>query len=280
MTLMPTVQTIAALLERFAPTRLAEEWDNVGLLVGDPASEVRRLMTCLTITPASLAEALDRQADLIVTHHPLPFRPLARLTTETTEGRLLLDLIAGHVAVYSPHTAFDSAASGINQRLAAGLALDDITPLVAHQDAHQDIAPDDIESAEENPALGAGRWGHVDPAVTLAEMADRVKSFLTIDRVRVVGADSQPVTRVATACGSGGSLLDAARRVGCDCLVTGEANFHTCLEAQAAGVALILPGHFASERFAVEALTERLADDLAGVDVWASQHEHDPLRTL
>jgi len=76
------------------------------------------LMTCLTITPASAAEAVAGRADLIVSHHPLPFRPLSRLTSETSEGRLLLELIGAKIAVFSPHTAFDSAQDGINQRLA------------------------------------------------------------------------------------------------------------------------------------------------------------------
>ena len=95
---------------------LAEEWDNVGLLVGDPDQQVKRVMTCLTITPASAEEALERQAEMIITHHPLPFRPLKRLTTAQTASRLLLQLIEGKIAVHSPHTAFDSAAAGINQQ--------------------------------------------------------------------------------------------------------------------------------------------------------------------
>ncbi len=109
---MLTIAAIAAFLEDIAPLRLAEEWDNVGLLVGDPARPVERVMTCLTVTPQSAAEAIEAGADLIVTHHPLPFAPTKRITTDTTSGRLLLDLIAAQVAVYSPHTAFDSAAAG------------------------------------------------------------------------------------------------------------------------------------------------------------------------
>ncbi len=109
---MPTVASIAAFLEQLAPARLAEEWDNVGLLVGRRDQAVKKLMTCLTVTPASAAEAVEAGADLIVTHHPLPFNAMKRLTADTTAGRLLLDLIAAHVAVYSAHTAFDSAAEG------------------------------------------------------------------------------------------------------------------------------------------------------------------------
>src|SRR6185295_16007116 len=117
----------------FAPAALAAEWDNVGLLVGDRAQKVERIMTCLTITPAAAAEAIREQADLIVTHHPLPFKPLNRLTADEPTGRILLDLIRAGVAIYSPHTAFDSAAAGINQQLAEGLGLIDIQPLEASE---------------------------------------------------------------------------------------------------------------------------------------------------
>ena len=124
-----------------APAHLAEEWDNVGLLVGDGRREARKVMTCLTITPESAAEAVEEKADLIVTHHPLPFIAIKRVTTDTTPGRLLWDLIAARISIYSPHTAFDSAREGVNQRLAVGLGLRGIQPLV----------PDD-------EGLGTGRW--------------------------------------------------------------------------------------------------------------------------
>ena len=87
---MPTVATIAAFLEELAPLRLAEEWDNVGLLVGNHGRTVKKLMTCLTVTPASASEAIDGGADLIVTHHPMPFLALKRVTDDTPVGRVLL----------------------------------------------------------------------------------------------------------------------------------------------------------------------------------------------
>ncbi len=83
---MASVADVCEVLERTAPIHLAEEWDNVGLLVGEPSREVTRLMTCLTITPASATEAVEEQVQMIITHHPLPFRELRRLTSETTSG--------------------------------------------------------------------------------------------------------------------------------------------------------------------------------------------------
>src|SRR3954462_13134782 len=126
---MTTVADLCGFLETFAPAALAAEWDNVGLLVGDRAQKVERVMTCLTITPAVAAEAIRERADLIVTHHPLPFKPLKRVTADQPAGRILLDLIRAGIAVHSPHTAFDSAAAGVNRQLAEALGLTNIKPL-------------------------------------------------------------------------------------------------------------------------------------------------------
>src|SRR4029079_16765802 len=90
---MIQVKDVAEFLSSFAPPVLAESWDNVGLLVGSETQAVKRAMTCLTITPESATEAATQRADLIVAHHPLPFRPLKRLTDQSHEGRLLLQLI-------------------------------------------------------------------------------------------------------------------------------------------------------------------------------------------
>lgn len=260
---MLKVHDITQFMESFAPARLAEDWDNVGLLVGDCSAEVGAVMTCLTVTPASAAEAIERGAQLIVTHHPLPFRPLKRITTGDTPGRMLWELIQAGVAVYSPHTAFDSAAEGINQRLAQGLQLDNITPL---QPADGDI-----------DGLGAGRYGRLNGPLRLTEFIARVKQFLSVAGLHVVARPDAQVQNVAVACGSAGQFLASAIAADCDTLVTGETNFHTCLEAEAQGFTLVLPGHYASERFAVESLAEVLASEFPDVEIWASQQERDPL---
>lgn len=260
---MPTIQDLCDYLETFAPARLAEEWDNVGLLVGDARRAATRVMTCLTITPASAAEAVAERADLIVTHHPLPFRPLKRLTTDSVPGRLLLDLIAANVSVHSPHTAFDSAAKGINQRLAAGLGLQDVAPLLPRE---MDV-----------DGLGSGRLGRLKAAQPLREIAAHVRDFLKIEGLHQVGDDARAISKIAVACGSAGSFLEPARRAGCQLLITGETTFHTCLEAEANDVALLLPGHYASERFGVEALAEEVANAFPAITVWASRRECDPL---
>lgn len=120
---------LIAVLETLAPPQLAESWDNTGLLLGDAAAEVTRVLTCLTLTPDVADEAVAVGAQLVVTHHPLMFKPIQRMTTYSSEGRTLWTLASHGIAVYSPHTAWDSAPRGINQQLAELLELTDIAPL-------------------------------------------------------------------------------------------------------------------------------------------------------
>lgn len=260
---MSTIADAVKLLEAYAPLSLAEEWDNVGLLVGDPCSPLGRIITCLTVAPKVVEEAIAHQADLIVAHHPLPFHPLRSLTTDTVEGDLLWRLMGAGIAVYSAHTAYDSAAEGINQQWAEGLELSQVAPL---------------EPSERPDGAGTGRMGIAPSGMTLESLAESVKNLRGLPHLRVVGTDTQPISRLAIACGSGGSLLDNAIAAGCDALLTGEATYHECLKAESLGVALVLTGHYASERFAMEVLADRLRKEMAGIEVGASKNESDPLR--
>jgi dinuclear metal center YbgI/SA1388 family protein len=260
---MQTLSSICDFLEAFAPPVLAAEWDNVGLLVGDRAQRVERVLTCLTITPAVTSEAIRERADLIVTHHPLPFRPLKRLTAEDPTGRILLDLIRAGIAIHSPHTAFDSAAGGINQQLAEGLGLIEIAPLVP--------------AADFAASIGTGRYGRFIQSQTLGQVAAKLKLFLKISGLHVVGHLQQPIERVAIGCGSAGEFLADAIRHDCQLLVTGETRLHTCYDAAARGIALLLCGHYASERFGVERLATVLAAQFPQLTIWPSRDERDPL---
>jgi dinuclear metal center YbgI/SA1388 family protein len=251
-------------LDRLAPPALAESWDNVGLLLGDPASEIRSLMTCLTLTPDVAAEALGARAELIVTHHPVLFRGVKRLTTATPEGDMILSLIRGGVAVYSPHTAFDSARTGINQILAERLGLQEIAPL-------RPAASEDLSG------LGSGRFGRLLHSGNLGQFLELVRNQLGMRHLQYTGDLGRPVVRVALACGSAAEFLADAHRHGCDVFLTGEARFHACLEAQQCGVALVLAGHYGTERPGIEFLADSLQQSFPGLRVWASNVESDPV---
>jgi dinuclear metal center YbgI/SA1388 family protein len=370
---MPTVAAVVEFLERLAPPALAADWDNVGLLLGERSAEVRRLMTCLTVTPDSAAEAVAEGVSLIVTHHPILFRAVKRLTDSTPEGRMLLSLARAGVAVYSPHTAFDDASDGVNALLARQLGLVSVGPLrpvpkrefgnedrackvvvftpekdldrvadamfaagagrigqysecsfrllgtgtffgseASHPTVGQKgrreeatewrleaVCPERSVDAVvaairrahsyEEPAYdvyplrpmasaqGAGRLGALPERQPLRAFAEAVRSALGCGPVQMIGDPQHPVSRVAVACGAGGDLLADAVRARADVFLTGEARFHDYLAAQAQGLALVLPGHYATERCGVEYLADRLKAEWPDVPSGASRRERDPV---
>jgi dinuclear metal center YbgI/SA1388 family protein len=257
------VRDVMSELDSFAPLGLAESWDNVGLLLGDASAPVQRIMTCLTATSEVAEEAVSERVQLIVSHHPVLFRPVQRLTTGTPEGRSLLRLLSAGIAVYSPHTAFDSAHDGINARLAAAFGLEGVRPL------RQNVT---------DATVGGGRWGTLATPVRLADFLNRVRTALTVPHLTFVGDPERMIRSVAVACGSAAEFLQDAATAGCDVLVTGEARFHSCLEARETGIALILAGHYATERPAVEQLAGHVARRFPSLTVWASRVERDPLQ--
>lgn len=261
---------ILTFLDEFAPSELAEEWDNTGLLIGQQSDPVSAIMTCLTLTPDVAEEAVSKKASLVVTHHPILFRAVKKLTDETSEGRMLLSLIRAGVAVYSPHTSYDSAYEGINRQLAESLKLTGVQPLR--------VVDSGNESTDNAERVGSGRFGDLSKTLSLAEFVDAVKQALDVNHTWFVGDATTTVRRVGIACGAAAEFMSDAARHRCDVLLTGEARFHACLEARTRDIALVLPGHYPTERPAMEHLAQLLRQKFPELNVWASDVETDPVQ--
>jgi dinuclear metal center YbgI/SA1388 family protein len=259
---MVTATDIALYLDQIAPPELAESWDNAGFLLGRRQTVVRRLLTCLTLTQPVAEEAVEWDARMIVTHHPILFRGTKRLTDESAEGRLVLTLAEAGIVVFSPHTRFDSSARGINHQIAESLGLRDILPM----------RPSRMDSA-----IGAGRIGTLPAPVSRIEFLRRLQQQCRASYMEYSWGHQETVSRVAIACGAGSEFLEDAMRLGCDTFVTGEARFHSVLEGQAHGINLVLMGHFASEQPGVAALASVLATQFPSVQCRASGREVSPL---
>jgi len=262
---MPSLPDVVAALDRIAPLRLAAEWDAVGLLVAPREPEIRRVLTCLTLTPEVAAEAVRERIDLVITHHPLPFRPIGRLTPETGTGRVLLAVVGAGSGVWSSHTAWDSAAGGINDQLAELGGLAEACP----------ITPDAVD-----PVVGFGRMGSAADGTTVAGLARRLAEQLGATGVQIVGDRNRPAGRVGIVCGSGGDLVGQVIAAGCATLVTGELKLHQASEARAADLAVVAVGHHASEHFAMAELGRRLVAELPGLEAVASRADRDPIGWL
>ncbi|HMN95095.1 MAG TPA: Nif3-like dinuclear metal center hexameric protein [Phycisphaerales bacterium] len=130
---MPTVGDICAAIESFAPASFAEEWDNVGLLVGSTSWAAERILLTIDLTDAVLAEAIAQRVGLVIAYHPLIFKPIVRVTDSAGKGRIVLGAARAGIAVHSPHTALDASAGGINDWLAEGLGTGDVRALTPHE---------------------------------------------------------------------------------------------------------------------------------------------------
>ncbi|CAN5798381.1 Nif3-like dinuclear metal center hexameric protein [soil metagenome] len=227
----------------YAP-RTAASWDSVGLQVGDPDDHVMTAMISLDVTPEVLTEAADRSVDLIIAHHPVLFRPLARLTPATAAGRIALQAARARIGILAVHTNFDAAVPGTTEPIVAALGLHDVRPL--------EPLPDD-------PTLGLGRIGALPAPWPVRTVADRLAAALPAPHLRVAGPLERTVERVAACGGAGDSLLAAAIGAGAQLYVTGDLRHHVALDALTQGMAVIDAGHFATETAALPALRERLA---------------------
>ena len=284
---MPSVVEVAEALEAMFPLELAEEWDNVGLLVGDRNAAVERIMTCLTVTPEVADEASSEGVDLVVSHHPFPFHAERRWTVDTSSGRILATLMRAGVSVYSPHTAHDSALWGVNRQIAAMLGLCDISSLnrpVTHAPIASTGMLEGLSKAAKESlaqelgiAIGSGRIGTLPSAVTLGQLVGQVCEMLKIHSLVHVGSSERIVRKVAIGCGAADDFIPVAAAVGADAMILGETRFHGALQAEQLDLALVMPGHYATERFAMEFLARRLAIIFPGATVWASAREVDPV---
>jgi dinuclear metal center YbgI/SA1388 family protein len=256
------LNSVLTVLQQIAPLEFAESWDNVGLLAGHRNREITRAMTCLTLTATTLEEAIQEKVQLVICHHPIPFKPLAKITDDTTTGRLLLQAIEAGIAIYSPHTAWDNAKTGINQQLANILGLETVKPL-------QPFLPTITSDA----SLGVGRFGSFSSTVSIDAVLKRIQVAIPTIQARHTHGRELGITQIGIVCGSGGSMLSLVARCGCDAMLTGEATYHQCLEAESLGIATLMIGHHASESFAMTDLALQIRTLLPELPVISSKRE-------
>ncbi|MDD3586781.1 MAG: Nif3-like dinuclear metal center hexameric protein [Thermoguttaceae bacterium] len=280
---MYPLQELTDYLDQIFPAELAASWDNVGLLVGDSTGRVKCVLTCLTVTPQTVAEAIQRKANVIVSHHPFPFHASKRWTTQTPEGRMLLDLISNHIAIYSPHTAHDSAMFGINEQLAAKLGLKQtrsLYPGTLVSTASMGKGAERLSRGRtaKGDLLGTGRIGLLPKPMIVTDFIELVRNVLGQSVIQAAFTKNSEVRTIAIGCGAADEFVDQAVREQADLLLLGEARFHSFLSATEQGMALVAPGHYATERFAMEVLARRIAKIFPKLEVCPADSESDPVK--
>lgn len=242
----PTLGQVVEVLERLFPPDLAQSWDRVGLVSGDPEQPVSLVHFAVDPTLAVVREAVDAGADLLVTHHPLLLRGIHSVATTHAKGATVTALIVADLALYVAHTNADSADVGVNTALAGACGLEDTEPLTISE------------------GIAMGLVGDLPESISLADFARRLSSRLPSapGGIRVSGPAQAPVTCVALLGGAGDSLFEEVRKAKADVYVTSDLRHHPALEArEEAGDGppyLIDAGHWATESLWLQ----RAADDL------------------
>lgn len=250
---------VTAALERLAPLRLQDEWDNSGLQVGFPTSEVQGVLVCLDITEEIVDEAFASKCNMIVSHHPLLFKPLRQVSDATYQQRCVVKALAAGISVYSAHTSLDNAPGGVNYIIAEKLGLKDLRWL----------APLPGEDA------GSGLVGELPQAEPETEFLARVKRDFGVRSLRHSAPAGRMVRRVALCGGAGAFLLGEAVRAGADCFLSGEFHYHDYFENK--GVLLVELGHYQSEQFTMDLLCEYLTEHCPEVRVVKTAIDTNPV---
>ncbi|WP_066894862.1 Nif3-like dinuclear metal center hexameric protein [Clostridium nigeriense] len=259
---MKKVKDIIKIMEDFAPLNLKEDFDNVGLMVGDKDKEVKKILLSLDCTLEVIEEAKEKGANLIITHHPLLFIKPKSITTDTLVGKKVIELIKNDINLYSSHTNLDSASGGLNETIVNILGYDSKELMEVSKNAR-------------NSNEGIGRVIRLDKGIKLETLVNEVKEKLNIDSLKVVKA-SDEVKNIAVINGSGSDFFDIAYRKGADCIITGDTTYHFASDYKEMGVSIIDTGHFLSEWIVFLEVINKLKDKLQDTEIIVSEYSKDP----
>lgn len=230
-------------VEEIVPGEFAEEWDNSGMQLGNTDWQVEKVWVALDPLPEVISAACREDIDLVITHHPLIFKPLTTIDVNTLEGFVIQQALDHQVAIYAAHTNLDRVTDGVNDVLASRIGLCNTTSL-------------SIDVSKEKP--GFGRIGNLLQPTPFVLLAENLKQVLGLDHVRVVGKLDMMVKTAAVCSGSGSGMLNAFFDSGADVFISGDLRYHDARNIEFAQKALIDIGHFASEHLIVETFAERL----------------------
>lgn len=236
-------------LETHYPAKAAEDWDNVGLLVGDDRGETEHVFLALDLTEEVLEEAEEAGADFILTHHPMIFSGIKKINNHTFTGRKILSLIQKHISCYAMHTNYDVL------RMAE----------VAAQMLQ--LKKTKVLEATSEDGKGIGQYGMLPEAMPVFQLCEQIKQTFELQGVQVYGDVSRQVQRIAISPGAGNSMISHALYKQCDVLITGDISHHIGIDAVAQGLAVIDAGHYGIEHIFIQDMAAFLSEKLKGVKI-------------
>ncbi|MCK5194345.1 MAG: Nif3-like dinuclear metal center hexameric protein [Desulfobulbaceae bacterium] len=253
-------------LDTIAPLDTAEKWDNVGLMIGNPAQHITGVLIAIDPTLELVEEAIDLGTNTIITHHPLFFHPLQSIRTDTPLGHLLKKALSNDIAIISCHTNLDVALGGVSDALADALNLKDLVPLT---------------STDQEPSQGFGRVGFLSPPMDEDAFLKHVTDTLHIPALPIAGKLPVKVSRVAVCGGSGSDLAEKALQAGAQIYISGEIKHSIARWAEENKFCIIDAGHYATENIIVSKLVNTISSFVSEKNsrtpVMASKKQRSPM---
>ncbi len=240
--MIPSAFDIWQIILNWAPIELAESWDNCGLQVGNPSDPVRGIMLALDPSEGLLQDAIQKGANMAITHHPLIFKPIPSLDLSYYKTRLLAGFLRSGINLYAAHTNLDAAAEGVSDVLMKKLNILDTQPLVTNT----------------KTGTGLGRIGLLPKAITMKEMVKKILTATGAPGIWAAGHLEMLVQKVALCSGSGSDLWPIAIQHDADIFISAEIKHHIAREAQALGKAVVDAGHFFTEHLIIEEMSKVL----------------------
>lgn len=272
-----SVREIVFDLETVIPSGLQEEWDNSGLIIGFEDREVHRILTCLELDMRNVEEAISKDVQMVITHHPPIFGGLTGLRTSVPSEAVILELIKNDISVYASHTPFDKIAGGNNDALAGLLELKNVTDLAGRK------VPDVKKMLKEPSEMHVGRIGELKKPLPFSQVIDFCCDALLVEpmQLRVVGDLNREITKVGICTGAGAEYALQAERMGAQAFITGDLKYHQAREAAHYGMCVIDAGHYGTEKIFPAVMKVQLEKFLdPQIEIIASAVDIDPFTML
>ncbi len=245
-------EEIMQILEEQSPTSLALSWDNVGLLVGSPVHEVKKIYVAVDATDEVVDAAVTAGADMLLTHHPLIFHGVKQITSGDYIGKRIIKLIQNNMVYYAMHTNFDIRGMAELSAAIMGLKNDSVLEVTGELNGQQ---------------VGIGRIGDLMEPMDLGHCATFVREAFSLKQVKVFGDTKRILIRAAICPGSGKSVISRAIDMGAGVLITGDIDHHEGLDAVEQGLCIIDGGHYGLEHIFVSYMKNYLSKRCEGVEV-------------
>lgn len=235
------VKELSSIIESYAPLKYQENYDNSGLQIGDPESEIRGVLLTIDITEDVIQEAIDKKCNFILSHHPLIFGRIKKVTGENYVERCIQKAIKNDLCLYACHTNMDKVSNGVSSRMAKKIGLVDCQILSLEKTDGENI--------------GLGMIGFLSKEEDEIKFLERIKNIFNIECIRYTTLREKPIRKVALCGGSGHEFLNQAIESNADIYLSGDFKYHQFFEADNKIVIADI-GHFESEQFTKEIFFE------------------------